>query len=228
MSTRFRRKRGEDGEDSRDPGQPAAGGAGAEASSEADPAAGERGSGAPGAPGVSDASEDAADAEELREQRDKYLEMWQRANADYQNLRRRGLADLELASRRAKESLLHELLRVLDYLEMALATECRGEEGRNLLVGVRMTRDELVGVLEREGVRPVPDGGAFDPRLHQAVSAVETDEVEPGQVLATVRRGYVLGEHPLRHAQVQVSTAPGEAGAAPAEDLSPESEERPE
>ena len=155
--------------------------------------------------------------EELRRQRDEYLEAFQRARADYQNLRRRGLADMEAAARRAKEGLMHELLLVLDYLEMALAAETRTDEGKNLLVGVRMTRDQLLGVLEREGVRAVPDGGEFDPNVHQAVATVETDEVEPGRVVETVRRGYMLGDHALRHAHVKVAAGPDEdAPEAPA------------
>ena len=193
MSTRFRRKRGEDADEGPEP----------------------TGADEPTAGAPEPAPAPAPDStEELARQRDQYLEMWQRANADYQNLRRRGLADMEVAARRAKESLLHDLLLVLDYLEMALATDVKSDEAKNLAVGVRMTRDQLLGVLDREGVRPVPDGGAFDPRVHQAVSTIESEDVEPGQVVATVRRGYVLGEHPLRHAHVQVSTAPGEALSA--------------
>lgn len=195
MSARFKRKHAGEGGEQLDPREAAP------ADTDPDP---------------SGSAPSAESIEELAEQRDRYLEMWQRANADYQNLRRRGLTDMEAAARRAKESLLHDILRVLDYMDMALATECHSEEGRNLLVGVRMTRDELSAVLEREGVRPVPEGGAFDPRIHQAVATVETDQVEPGQVVATVRRGYVLGEHPLRHAQVQVSASPaGDAEPAP-------------
>lgn len=198
MGTRFGRKRGDEGAEHK-PSDSEGGAAPHEAPAEN---AGE------------DAAAEAPSLEELTRQRDQYLEMWQRANADYQNLRRRGLADMEVAARRAKESLLHDLLLVLDYLEMALATDVKSDEAKNLAVGVRMTRDQLLGVLDREGVRPVPDGGAFDPRVHQAVSTIESEDVEPGQVVATVRRGYVLGEHPLRHAHVQVSTAPGEALSA--------------
>lgn len=185
MSTRFRRKRGEDA----DEGPDATG---------ADVAAG----------GTQEPEQESP--EELARQRDQYLEMWQRANADYQNLRRRTLADVEQAARRAKDGLLHELLRVLDYLEMALAAECQGQEAKNLLVGVRMTRDELVGVLEREGVRPIPDSGAFDPELHQAIGTVETEELEPGSVVSTLRRGYRHEGHTLRHAHVHVAVRPGE------------------
>lgn len=212
MSTRFRRKRGEDGDEgsetpgssAQDPSQAAQHGEGLEPD---------------GAPESN---------EELVRQRDEYLGMWQRANADYQNLRRRTLQDVEQAARRAKEGLLHELLRVLDYLEMALASECQGQEAKNLLLGVRMTRDELVAVLEREGVRPIPEQGPFDPELHQAIATVETDEAEPGAVLATVRRGYRLADHTLRHAQVHVATLPGEGLRAQGPESSSAPDERPE
>lgn len=202
MSTRFRRKRGEDADE------------GPEAAGAGEPAAPEGG-----------AQDPAAESpEELARQRDQYLEMWQRANADYQNLRRRTLSDVEQAARRAKDGLLHELLRVLDYLEMALATECQGQEARNLLVGVRMTRDELFGVLEREGVRAIPMDGAFDPELHQAIGTVESEAHEPGTIVSTLRRGYRHENHTLRHAHVHVAVQPGEAGNDGAQDTETASE----
>jgi molecular chaperone GrpE len=213
MSTRFRRSRGGDSDDAKRGGQPSDGEGGGQPSG----AGGAGGAAEPEAPAGATpepgSTPEGSTLEDVARQRDQYLEMWQRANADYQNLRRRGASDLENAARRAKESLLQDLLLVLDYLQMALSSECQTDEGRNLLVGVRMTRDELLRVLEREGVRAVPEGGPFDPRVHQAVATLETDEMEPGQVVATVRRGYALGDHTLRHAQVQVTTAPGEGAA---------------
>ncbi|MAF64671.1 MAG: nucleotide exchange factor GrpE [Planctomycetes bacterium] len=137
----------------------------------------------------------------------EYLANWRRARADYQNLRRRQREDIDLAISRAREALFSELLLVLDTMDMALETECSGEDGRNLLLGVRMTRDQLMHLLERDGVRPVPDGGSFDPAIHQAVETVPGGDEPPGQVVETVRTGYRMGDGVLRHAQVKVSAA---------------------
>ncbi len=176
-----------------------------------------------------EASDDAEVGEETTEQRmaresAEYLANWKRARADYQNLRRRQREDIDLAIGRAREVLLSELLLVLDTMDMALCTECTGEEGRNLLLGVQMTRDQMMQLLERGGVQVVPDGGAFDPAVHQAVETVTDSDLPAGQVVETVRTGYRLDDGVLRHAQVVVSAAPEDEGGD-GEDESPAASE---
>jgi molecular chaperone GrpE len=139
----------------------------------------------------------------------------QRMQADYQNLRRRIALDTDAAVARSKQSLLSELLLVLDYLEMALVAPCTSAEGKNLHAGVELTRAQLWKVLEREGVALVPETGRFDAAVHQAVERVETAGEPEGTILATLRRGYTLGGQILRPAHVRVA-APASSGA-PAE-----------
>ncbi|MAE28153.1 MAG: nucleotide exchange factor GrpE [Planctomycetes bacterium] len=157
----------------------------------------------------------ATDGEPAAEQ-DDYHARWQRAQADYKNLRRRTLADIDSAVRRATQPLLLALLTAIDHLEMALAAPTESEEARNLAIGVGMTRDELLKSLETHGVKPIPEGGEFDPELHQAMATVQSDELEPGQIAATIRTGYKWGEHVLRHAQVQVVAEEQPAAPQPA------------
>jgi molecular chaperone GrpE len=147
-------------------------------------------------------------------ERDEYRASWQRAQADYQNLRRRIGSDIEAAVARSKQSLLAELLLVLDYLEMALAAPCASPEGRNLHAGVELTRAQLWKVLEREGVALVPESGRFDAAVHQAVERVETASEPEGTILATLRRGYRLGNQILRPAHVRVAAAASSSEAA--------------
>ena len=142
----------------------------------------------------------------LRE-RDEYLASWKRAAADYQNLRRRLQGDLESAIARQKTGILADLLLVLDYLDMALATPVATEEGRNLHAGVEATRTALSAVLEREGATPIPDTGTFDPAIHDCVERVEVEGVEPGTIVEVLRRGYRLEGRILRPAQVKVAGA---------------------
>jgi len=177
----------------------------------------------------------AGDAEEdelgrLARERAEYLASWKRARADYQNLRRRVREDIERAVTGAREGLLSELLLVLDTLELALATECSSHDGKNLLLGVGMTRDQLLQMLEREGVCAVPDGGTFDPALHQAVETVVDPEREPGEIVATVRRGYRKHDGVLRFAQVKVCAAAADVERAAGEepDGEPPADPRPE
>ena len=146
------------------------------------------------------------DAEKsLEAQRDEYLAMWKRAQADYKNLRRRGQADLEAGIRRSMQPLLDKLLLVLDHLDMALAAPTPTEETRNFAIGVQMTRDQLMNALEQEQVIEIDTEGSFDPELHQAVEMVENSGLEPGSIVETLRKGYTWRGVVLRYAQVRVA-----------------------
>lgn len=151
---------------------------------------------------------------EVSAQRDEYLASLQRSQADYQNLRRRLQSDIDSAVARSKGPLLQDLLLVLDYLDMALASPCTTTEGKNLLFGVEMTKGQLVRALEREGVQPVADTGAFDAAVHQAVERVETESAAPNTIVATLRKGYTQNGTVLRPAQVKVAASPSAADDA--------------
>lgn len=148
-----------------------------------------------------------ADATALAAERDDYMARWQRAAADYQNLKRRSAAEVEGAVRRSLEGLLNGLLLVVDHLELALASQVESADARALAEGVRLTRDQLLGTLRQEGVEPIAEGGTFDAHLHQAVATLERADLEPGQVVDTLRRGYTWRGQVLRAAQVRVSRA---------------------
>lgn len=139
-------------------------------------------------------------------ERDEYLAQWKRAQADYQNLKRRAAADLDAQVRHEKKRLLSELLLVLDSLQMALSAPARADEAKALAAGVKLTQDQLLAALEREDVRAIPEQERFDPALHEAV-AQSPDEAGPGRVLQTLRRGYTWKGAVLRAAQVRVSCA---------------------
>lgn len=145
---------------------------------------------------------------QLEAERDEALAHAQRATADYQNLRRRTQADLEASAKRARSEVLGEALTVLDYLDMALATECTTEEGKNLKVGVAMTRSQLAALLERFKVKEIPPSKVFDATYHQAFATIETVEQPPGSIVEVFRKGWLYGDQVLRHAQVRVAAAP--------------------
>ena len=155
-----------------------------------------------------DENSDETPLERAERERGEYLVQWQRSRADYQNLRRRTLEDIQSAMLRERTAILEETLTVLDYLDMALAAPCETEEARNLQVGVQMTRDQLWALLERSEVAAIETEGEFDPRVHTAMATVETDERPPGTIVEIVRRGFKMADRVLRHAQVKVASAP--------------------
>ena len=172
--------------------------------------------GEPPEEGAAPAEEEAAPAEEqeapaeedelagVRRERDDYLALAQRTQADFENYRKRAAKEAAAAGDRAKNGLLRELLPVVDNLERALASAGDAEE--HLADGVRMVHAELIAVLERNGVEQFdPSGDRFDPALHEALSTRDQDGAEPGVVLDVVEKGFKAGGGVLRPARVVVS-----------------------
>jgi molecular chaperone GrpE len=137
-------------------------------------------------------------------ERDEYLALAQRTQADFENYRKRAAKEVATAGERAKGGLVRELLPVVDNLERALASAT--DEEQHLAAGVRLVHSELISVLERNGVEQFdPRGEAFDPAVHDALSTRSEDGAEPGVVLDVVEKGYRTGDSVLRPARVVVS-----------------------
>jgi molecular chaperone GrpE len=137
-------------------------------------------------------------------ERDEYLALAQRVQADFENYRKRALRDQERLVAHAHERLVRELLPVLDDLERALEAAERHEEAA-LVDGVRLVEKSLRAALEKEGLAEIPTDGEFDPHVHEALLSRPDDGAEPGAVLEVVQRGYRLGDRVVRPARVIVA-----------------------
>jgi molecular chaperone GrpE len=137
-------------------------------------------------------------------ERDEYLDLARRSQADFENYRKRAARETAAAGERAKSGLVRELLPIVDNLERALASAEEGEQ--HLAEGVRLVHSELIAVLERNGVQQFdPAGDRFDPAEHEALSMRAEDGAEPGMVLDVVEKGYRANGTVLRPARVVVS-----------------------
>lgn len=147
---------------------------------------------------------EADDQTTLEQERDRYLDLAQRTQAEFENYRKRAARDNAAAGERAKGNLVRELLPVVDNLERALASAEEGED--HLAKGVRLVLEELRAVLSRQGVEAFdPSGDEFDPELHEALSTREEEGAEAGVVLDVVEKGYRLNGSVLRPARVVVA-----------------------
>lgn len=129
-----------------------------------------------------------------------------RLQAEFDNFKRRAARDKAEFLKFANESVLLEMLPVLDNLERGLAS-ARAEAGATSLVeGIDMVARLFRAALEKFGVRPIQAvGAAFDPAVHQAVAQVEVAAGEDNQVLEEIQRGYLLEGRVLRPSMVKVS-----------------------
>ncbi|MFQ5464940.1 MAG: nucleotide exchange factor GrpE [Thermodesulfobacteriota bacterium] len=149
-----------------------------------------------------------AKTKEARENHENFL----RARADLENFRKRAAREKEEYRAYATESLVAELLPVIDNLERALEHAESSDDGKSLSEGVRLTVDQLFGVLKNFGLEGVKASGeAFDPELHHAISHDETRDVPPGTVIEEFQKGYLLKGRLIRPALVSVAKGPEQA-----------------
>jgi molecular chaperone GrpE len=147
--------------------------------------------------------EEKGELEALQKERDEYLALAQRTQADFENYRKRVVRESAEAAARGRAELATALLPVLDNLDRALAAANAEED--HLAQGVRLVREELEGVLTRAGIESYsPTGEAFDPDWHEAML---TRPGEAGKVLEVLEKGYRLNGQVLRPARVIVGTA---------------------
>ena len=165
-------------------------------------------------PGLSQEEQLTIELLQAREEAKKNQDLYLRAMAEMDNLRKRSQREKEELGKFANESILREVLPVIDNLERAVehAEKSKGDNG--LLEGVQMTLTHFFQVLNRFGVEPVISLGLpFDPALHQAIGQLETEEYPVNTVAQEMQKGYLLNNRLLRPALVMVAKSPpaGEA-----------------
>ena len=145
----------------------------------------------------------------------KWRDLALRTTADLDNYRKRMARDREDAVRFANQSMLEELLPVLDNFEMGMSAAAE-EQGSMLYIGLDMVRKQFSDWLDGHGVSrvEVSIGDEFDPSLHEAMAQEASDEVEQGRILRVTRIGFRMHDRLLRPATVVVSSGPEQEGEA--------------
>jgi len=139
---------------------------------------------------------------QLEEQENRYL----RLRADYDNLLRRQKLEREASEKYRAQSLLTELLPVLDNFERALQVEVTSEDAVSLRKGVEMVYRQFIDATAKEGLEVIPaEGEVFDPNFHQAVMQEQNEEKESGVVLRELQKGFKLKDRVLRPSMVSVN-----------------------
>ena len=147
-----------------------------------------------------------AELEQLKGERDQLLDRLARLQAEFENARKR--AERERVEYRdyATGNVVEQFLPVLDNFELALKATGTAEQLRH---GVELIVKQMEEILRQLQVNPIPTvGEAFDPRIHEALGAVERDDLPDQHVAEEIRRGYKLRERLLRPAMVRVAHNP--------------------
>ena len=140
--------------------------------------------------------------EELAKEREKYI----RAHADFENMKKRIEREKHNALIYANEAFAKDLLTVLDTFENALKSveqvEANEEAINEIKKGMSLTYEQLLSILKKHGVEEVECEGEFNPEFHQAVTQMDSDEHESGEIVQVLQKGYKLKERLLRPSMV--------------------------
>jgi molecular chaperone GrpE len=144
--------------------------------------------------------------EKVQEASDKNLDLYIRSQAEIDNLKKRYQKERQGLVKFANESLIKQLLPVVDNLEKAITHSQDEDSIEAIRDGVDLTLKGLTDILQKAGVETVESvGEQFDPNFHEAVSEMADDGVEPGTVIKDLQKGYILNQRLIRPSMVIVS-----------------------
>ncbi|TEY00939.1 nucleotide exchange factor GrpE [Campylobacter sp. US33a] len=138
---------------------------------------------------------------ELNELKDKYM----RANAEFENIKKRMEKEKLSAMAYANEGFAKDLLDVLDALEAAVNVECQDEISLKIKEGVQNTLDLFMKKLEKHGIKLIGETLEFDPNLHEAMFHVDSENHKSGEVVSVLQKGYQIADRVIRPTKVSVA-----------------------
>ncbi|HUO56229.1 MAG TPA: nucleotide exchange factor GrpE [Candidatus Paceibacterota bacterium] len=146
-----------------------------------------------------------AELKEAQQKRDEYLAGWQREKADAVNAKREASVAHERHHARGKESVIEEIIPVLDSFDIAAGSDAWENVDDNWRNGMDQIRNQLLGVLSRHGIeRYGKIGEQYDHNLHEVVQELDHVAGESGEIVKILRFGYKNGSHIIRPAHVIV------------------------
>ena len=152
------------------------------------------------------ASSKVSEVEKLRAERDELWDRLKRMQAEFDNARKRAAREQQEFRDYALADTMKTLIPVLDSFDRALQSS---PEKSEFHVGVELIHKQLQDALAKLGVQPISaKGQQFDPRYHEAIEMVDTENVKDHEVLEELQRGYKLKDRLLRPAMVKVARNP--------------------
>jgi molecular chaperone GrpE len=137
---------------------------------------------------------------------DKNYDLYLRSQAEMENLKKRFRREKEDWFKYSNETLIKEILPIMDNLERAVSHSTSENALPSLKEGIELTLRSLKSALSKSGIEEVKaEGTPFDPGLHEAVFQIEDDNAEPGKVVKEIQKGYLLNKRLIRPAMVTVS-----------------------
>lgn len=143
--------------------------------------------------------------QEAKETYDRFL----RVSAEFENYKKRSAREMDDLRKYANQSLIVEMLAVVDNLERALnSSNGNSSNDKCMADGVNLTLREILKVFEKFNVKPIESiGQPFDPNFHQAMMQEETDDYPENTVITELQKGYMIHDRLLRPSMVVVAAS---------------------
>lgn len=143
--------------------------------------------------------------EALKQKVEELEDRVKRQMAEFENFRKRTEKEKSAMYEVGAKSVIEKILPVVDNFERGLGTIPEEEKGGAFAEGMNMIYKQLVGELEKLGVKPIEAvGQEFNPEFHNAVMQVESEEYESGVVAQELQKGYTYHDTVVRHSMVAV------------------------
>jgi molecular chaperone GrpE len=150
--------------------------------------------------------------EEKTKLADEYLSRLKYLQADFENYKKMAARERRMYEMCATEELIKNLLPIIDNLETALASARQDDEIASFVKGFELIYNDLMAVLEKEGLKPIKAvGEKFDPYKHEVTMTSIDEDLPEDTVLEELQKGYMLGSKVIRTAKVEVSRKKKEA-----------------
>ena len=133
-------------------------------------------------------------------------DLYLRTYAEMENIKKRGIREKEELAKFANETLIKEILPIIDNLEKALSHVQSDHNSSGLVEGIELTLNNLLATLEKAGIQEVEAlGKPFDPNFHEAISQQADDTAPPNHVILQLQKGYLLNGRLIRPSMVVIS-----------------------
>lgn len=143
---------------------------------------------------------------ELAQQLEELTNKYYRANADFENIKKRFEKEKADIASYANEKFARDLLPVIDALEMAVNFEAEGDEyAQKIKDGINITIDQFRKCFEKNGITAISTDGEFDPNFHNAMLKVQSEAHESGAIVQVIQKGYMINGRILRPAMVTIA-----------------------
>ncbi|VFP80592.1 nucleotide exchange factor GrpE [Candidatus Erwinia haradaeae] len=144
---------------------------------------------------------------QLAESKNSARDIQLRAQAEIENIRRRTKSEIEKIHKFALERFINELLPVIDNLERALGIADKANPELIVMIeGIELTMKSLLNAVKKFGVEVISTINIpFNPEIHQAMTMIDSTDIEPNHVIMVMQKGYMLNNRLLRPAMVAVS-----------------------